>query len=370
MEELKLIIDALEVFWYGDPNLSVHKGFVQALGMGINILAQVGAGFAAKKRMKEFEGQASDLEDKLSDLEANRQDIIDPSAGAKTFNFQNPYNNLTVATGAAEFAAEEADISLANTLDTLRATGASAGGATALAQAALRSKAGISASIQQQEAANTRMRAQGTMQMQGMQAQDQARVQALRARGQEFMFGAREMREVSQLDRTSAQLQNTQQRAANERSAMRSAFMGAAGSLGAGIAGGAFGSGKANQAANVASGATTGASNVNASTYVPGVTSANLPSSVYGDASGTLQFGQIPTFNSMNFGAALSSSNEPYSGFFGEESQFMQGIQSQANEYNAEQFGLAKDSVQGGTGAGYLFGQGGRLQRRKARKGN
>ena len=244
MEELKLIIDALEVFWYGDPNLNVQKGFVQALGMGINVLAQVGAGFAARKRMKGFESQAKDLEDKLSDLEANRQDIIDPSAGAKTFNFQNPYNNLTVATGAAEFAAEEADISLANTLDTLRATGASAGGATALAQAALRSKAGISASIQQQEAANARMRAQGTMQMQGMQAQDQARVQALRARGQEFMFGAREMREVAQLDRTAAQLQNTQQRAANERSAMRSAFMGAAGSLGAGIAGGAFGDGK------------------------------------------------------------------------------------------------------------------------------
>ena len=244
MEELKLIIEALEVFWYGDPNLNVQKGFVQALGLGINVLAQVGAGFAAKKRMKGFEAQAKDLEDKLSDLEANRQEIIDPSAGAKTFNFQNPYNNLTVATGAAEFAAEEADISLANTLDTLRATGASAGGATALAQAALRSKAGISASIQQQEAANARMRAQGTMQMQGMQAQDQARVQALRARGQEFMFGARESREVAMLDRTSAQLQNTQQRAANERAAMRSAFMGAAGSLGAGIAAGAFGEGK------------------------------------------------------------------------------------------------------------------------------
>jgi hypothetical protein len=243
MEELKLIIDALEVFWYGDPNLNVQRGFIQALGAGINILAQVGAGFAARKRMKHFQSKASDLEDKLSDLEANRQDIIDPSAGAKTFNFQNPYNNLTVATGAAEFAAEEADISLANTLDTLRATGASAGGATALAQAALRSKAGISSSIQQQEAANTRMRAQGTMQMQGMQAQDQARVQALRARGQEFMFGARENREVATLDRTSAQLQNTQQRAANQQAAMRSSFMGAAGSLGGAIAGGAFGDG-------------------------------------------------------------------------------------------------------------------------------
>ena len=44
------------------------------------------------------------------------------------------------ATKAAEIQIEESDIALANTLDTLRATGASAGGATALAQAALRSK--------------------------------------------------------------------------------------------------------------------------------------------------------------------------------------------------------------------------------------
>ena len=43
---------------------------------------------------------------------------------------------------------EEADIALANTLDTLRATGASAGGATALAQAALQSKKGVAASIE------------------------------------------------------------------------------------------------------------------------------------------------------------------------------------------------------------------------------
>lgn len=348
MEELKLIIDALEVFWYGDPNLNVQRGFVQALGMGINVLAQVGAGFAAKKRMKQFESQASDLEDKLSDLEANRQDIIDPSAGAKTFNFQNPYNNLTVATGAAEFAAEEADISLANTLDTLRSTGASAGGATALAQAALRSKAGISASIQQQEAANARMRAQGTMQMQGMQAQDQARVQALRARGQEFMFGAREMREVAQLDRTAAQLQNTQQRAANERSAMRSAFMGAAGSLGAGIAGGAFGTGNANKAANVASSTASNTTSNVGSNLNLGVSSAGS----YGfDTSGGVFTQQI----NMPF-ASMREIGTPDYGLFG--GRMMSDITQ------------AKNAPMGGTGSNYLFGQGGILQRRKARKGN
>ena len=60
---------------------------------------------------------------------------------------------------------EQADISLANTLDTLRSTGASAGGATALAQAALQSKKGVSANIEQQEANNERLRAQGEQQL-------------------------------------------------------------------------------------------------------------------------------------------------------------------------------------------------------------
>ena len=61
---------------------------------------------------------------------------------------------------------EQADISLANTLDTLRATGAGAGGATALAQAALQSKKGVSASIEQQEVQNEKLRAQGEANLQ------------------------------------------------------------------------------------------------------------------------------------------------------------------------------------------------------------
>ena len=72
----------------------------------------------------------------------------------------NEFANLGVATQAAEFQAEEADMALASTLDTMRATGAGAGGATALAQAALKSKRGISQSLQQQEAANQKAAAQ------------------------------------------------------------------------------------------------------------------------------------------------------------------------------------------------------------------
>ena len=73
----------------------------------------------------------------------------------------NPYANLAVATEAATMQMEQADIALANTLDTLRETGASAGGATALANAALQSKRGVTASIQQQEATNQQLAAKG-----------------------------------------------------------------------------------------------------------------------------------------------------------------------------------------------------------------
>jgi len=73
----------------------------------------------------------------------------------------NPYKNVGVATKAAQMQVEETDKALANTLDTLRATGAAAGGATALAQAALKSKLGVSADIEKQEVANKQLEAKG-----------------------------------------------------------------------------------------------------------------------------------------------------------------------------------------------------------------
>ena len=78
-------------------------------------------------------------EARVAELEANRQEIINPYAEAMQ-TLSNPYANLQVSTQAAEMRGEQTDIALASSLDTLRATGASAGGATALAQAAARSK--------------------------------------------------------------------------------------------------------------------------------------------------------------------------------------------------------------------------------------
>ena len=115
-----------------------------------------------------MENDISSANGVVTDIMNNRDDVYDGSDKIRAMKdlVSNPYANLGVATQAAEMQAEEADIALANTLDTIRASGAGGGGATALAQAALKSKQGVSASIEQQEAQNQKLRAQGETQKQ------------------------------------------------------------------------------------------------------------------------------------------------------------------------------------------------------------
>ena len=124
----------------------------------------------AHKAMRSARNQKNDAKFKMEAARQNRREITNPYAGVTDLSglasdlssqITNPFNNLQVSTAAAEFQAEETDIALANTLDTLEQTGASAGGATALALAALKSKQEVSASISEQEAANSMARAQG-----------------------------------------------------------------------------------------------------------------------------------------------------------------------------------------------------------------
>jgi len=107
---------------------------------------------------------------------------------------ENPYKNLAVATQAAEIQMEQTDQALATTLDYLRATGAAGGGATALANAALKSKQGVSASIEQQEVNNQKLQAQGQLQ-----------VDIAKGKGEIKRMEMQESREVSQLDRLQSQ---------------------------------------------------------------------------------------------------------------------------------------------------------------------
>lgn len=144
---------------------------------------------AAKKRARALARQLKAETKKLNELENSRQQIVNPYSNVQSVanlyaqdlssKVTNPFANLSVATKAAEMQAEQSDLALANTLDTLRATGAGAGGATALAQAALQSKQQVAASIESQEATNEKMRAQGQQQMEQLQLQDAQRIQGL-----------------------------------------------------------------------------------------------------------------------------------------------------------------------------------------------
>jgi len=201
---------------------------IGVLGIASSVVTGMIGSAAAKKAQRRAAKQTKMFQAKLDNLEANRQAIIDPWAGITDLSgmsidrsdmMTNTYNNLSVATQAAEMQIEEADIALANTLDTLMATGSGAGGATALAQAAKRSKQEVSAGIEQQEVANEKLRAQGEesleqrrvaekQRIEGIQISQADKVQQARAQGQQFMFGQREQREQVQLDRVSNQLDN------------------------------------------------------------------------------------------------------------------------------------------------------------------
>ncbi len=176
---------------------------------------------SAKRARRAAAAEKKKQEAKLANLEKNRQAVVNPYSGVTDLssmakdlsgNLSNPYANLGVSTQAAEIQVEEADIALANTLDTLRATGASAGGATALAQAALQSKKGVSSSIEQQEAANEKARAQGQADLERMKMAEQTRIQNIQisegqrtqqadAAGKSFVFNATENRQNAQINR-------------------------------------------------------------------------------------------------------------------------------------------------------------------------
>lgn len=165
---------------------------------------------SARRKAKAAAAKQRALQAKLTSLENSRQEIKNPYENSEDLSssMSNPYAQLGVATQAAEMQAEEADISLANTLDTIRATGASAGGATALAQAALQSKKGVSANIEQQEAANEKLKAQGEQNLQQRQTAEKQRMQSVDAQGNIFQFNATETREVAQMDRVATQMDN------------------------------------------------------------------------------------------------------------------------------------------------------------------
>lgn len=238
-------------------------GVVTALAVGAAASLAGGAiaGGAAGRAAKRARSDKQRAQAELDSIKNSRQQITNPYASTEDLSglatdlssqLSNPFENLGVATKAAEIQIEQADISLANTLDTLRATGASAGGATALAQAALQSKKGVAASIEQQEAQNEKLRAQGEQnllnakmseqqRMQSIAISEGQRVQATEAAGQQFMFQAQENRTNMDLDRAAGQISQAQAQEASANQAKAAAWSNALSSIGGNLTSAAVG---------------------------------------------------------------------------------------------------------------------------------
>lgn len=205
--------------------------WAMAVGASVTIIGGLVSKGSAKKAERRARRERERIARQMAAFEANRQAIINPYAGVTSNadmidemrdDLSNPFANLGVATQAAEIQMEQTDIALANTLDTLQATGASAGGATALAQAAKASKKDVAANIEQQEAQNEKLRAKGEqdlqakeMQLTQMEMSEEARVQNAQAQGAAFMFGAQENRDMATLDRMSGRESQSRQDIAN-----------------------------------------------------------------------------------------------------------------------------------------------------------
>lgn len=219
-----MLLEILEIYNY-EPNLA---GLPLALGL-LGIGGQIVSGIMSKNQAERARRNANTLRTQLTDLENARQDVFDSSDDIRALSDKliNPYANLSVATQAAEMQAEQTDIALANTLDTVRAGGYGAGGATALAQAAARSKQGISASIEQQEVNNEKLRAQGEDRLQTQRLSIEEA--AINAEGQ--AWARQEEREMTQLDRKQAEIDQALGQEAQSRSDMMGAFTGAFGGL-------------------------------------------------------------------------------------------------------------------------------------------
>jgi|TARA_R110000822_G_scaffold209163_1_gene345114 hypothetical protein len=237
---------------------------ITALAIGAAAaVASTAVGVAgANKQRRSAQRNKSKADREIESLKKSRQSIINPYAGAKNLSglakdtslgLGNPFASLGVATSAAEIQIEEADIALANTLDTLRATGASAGGATALAQAALQSKKGVAANIEQQEARNEELKARGQQQLDQIKMSEQQRLQNVSisegqrlqttdAAGKQFVFEQQENRTNADLDRASGQERQAQQNISDANSAKSSAIAGGFSAIGS-MAGSVVGAG-------------------------------------------------------------------------------------------------------------------------------
>jgi hypothetical protein len=217
---------------------------VAAIGAGVSLIGGAVSANQAKKAGQGARNDANRARAEIAAIKAARVDIVNPYANQVNLSglaenlsgmMNNPFSSLGVATQAAEIKMEQADIALANTLDTIKSTGAGAGGATALAQAALASKKGVAADIEAQEAKNEQLRAQGEASLQAMKVSEEQRLQGIaisegqrlqagEAAGKTFQMQMEEARSNADLGYEAGNLANAMQSQSNAAAAEAGAW--------------------------------------------------------------------------------------------------------------------------------------------------
>ena len=184
MEELVYIIDLLNNFLLGDPNINVNYSIAPMAVMGALKLGSSFIGRGERRR----EQRLADAEFSAAKRRMENLDTSNVYAG-----LQNTMEDLTVNTQAADFAAQQQQQSLANTMGAMQ--GAAGGsGIAALAQAMAGQQSQnlqrASADIAKQEQANQMAAAQQAMQIQQLKGQGEAASQRMTMAHEESLMGA------------------------------------------------------------------------------------------------------------------------------------------------------------------------------------
>jgi hypothetical protein len=196
-------------------------------------------------KANEMQEDALNAQEEADRLANNRQDVYNAAEDIRALKkgLYNVYANVGVATQAAEMQQQQSDLALANMLEGQMAAGFGSAGATALAQAAARSKQGISANIEQQEAQNEKLRAQGEQQLQNQRMQ----IEQMAIGAEQQAWQMEENREIFDINRQQAfaDYMRNQQQAYSD--AATAAWMqgvsGSASAASAGLSSGAIGGG-------------------------------------------------------------------------------------------------------------------------------
>mgnify|MGYP003123908462 FL=1 len=184
MEELIYIIDLLKYFLLGNPDINVNYSIAPMAIMGALKLGSTFIGRGARRE----EQRLADAEFTAAKRRTENLDTSNVYAG-----LQNTMEDLTVNTQAADFAAQQQQQGLANTMGAL--SGAAGGsGIAALAQAMAGQQSQnlqqASSSIAQQEQRNQMAAAQQGMQIQQLKGQGELYSQRATAQKEEGLMGA------------------------------------------------------------------------------------------------------------------------------------------------------------------------------------